>query len=326
MSRDGAQHVVELQRSRLLHAIVSVVDECGYAESSVARITARARVSRRTFYELFDNREEALVAVLDSAVDLVSTEPAMRELEGVSWREHVRTGLWVLLSLIEREPTLARVCVVEAMSGGPLVLQRRAEIIARLVDIVDDGRATGSSGARCTRVTAEGVVGAALAIVHGRLWRREQASFTDLFDELLGLILLPYVGAAVTRRERTRAVPAPLADSGPGESHEAPLADDALRDLPMRLTYRTSLVLAAIAEHPGISNRRLGEYAEIHDQGQVSKLLGRLGRLGLLSNGGAGHLTGAPNAWTLTDKGAQVASLIGAHERVFTNDAANGRK
>ncbi len=48
--------VAEMQRVRLLAAAVVVFAELGYSRASVAHITARARVSRRTFYDLFENR------------------------------------------------------------------------------------------------------------------------------------------------------------------------------------------------------------------------------------------------------------------------------
>ena len=49
--------VEEIQRSRLMSAAAAVIDELGYEQASVQRIADRARVSRRTFYELFVNRE-----------------------------------------------------------------------------------------------------------------------------------------------------------------------------------------------------------------------------------------------------------------------------
>ena len=63
--------VEEIQRSRLLAAAAAVIDEVGYEQTSVARVTARAKVSRRTFYDLFANREECLVALLDEAAGRV---------------------------------------------------------------------------------------------------------------------------------------------------------------------------------------------------------------------------------------------------------------
>ncbi len=78
----------------------------------------------------------------------------------------------------------------------------------------------------------------------------------------------------------------------------------------MRLTYRTLLVLSAIAEAPGASNRQVADVAGVHDQGQISKLLSRLERLGLIENTGAGQPNGEPNAWTLTTKGVQVEQAL----------------
>ena len=86
-------------------------------------ITGRARVSRRTFYELFGNREECLAAVLEDVVGAIGGEIAAAGFERLAWRERVRGGLWAILSFFDREPALARVCVVQALRGGPEVLR-----------------------------------------------------------------------------------------------------------------------------------------------------------------------------------------------------------
>ena len=83
----------------------------------------------------------------------------------------------------------------------------------------------------------------------------------------------------------------------------------------MRLTYRTVRVLTAVAalgaggSYP--SNREIGYAADIQDQGQISKLLTRLAKLGLIENTGAGLARGAPNAWMLTGKGQEIELAIG---------------
>ena len=82
---------------------------------------------------------------------------------------------------------------------------------------------------------------------------------------------------------------------------------DPLHGLEMRLTYRTLRVLSAIAAEPGVSNRRVADAAGVLDQGQISKLLARLERLGLVQNTADGQPKGAPNAWILTGRGALVA-------------------
>ncbi len=84
-----------IQRSRLLSAAIRAVDELGYSDTSVADITSRARVSRRTFYEQFPDREACLAAALEDALGVVVHELAEAGLEGLVWRERMRTGLWM---------------------------------------------------------------------------------------------------------------------------------------------------------------------------------------------------------------------------------------
>ncbi len=308
----GAAHwqIVDIQRSRLLSGAVAAVDELGYADTTIADVTARARVSRRTFYELFANREECLIAVLEDVVALVGQEVARAGVGGLSWRERVRGGLWVILSFLDREPALARVCVVQALRGGPEMLERRDEILAGLVAVVDGGRLEGARGEQCTRLTAEGVVGAAFAIVYARLLRGEREPLTGLLGELMGMIVLPYQGAAAARRELVRPVPAGLVRAPARRVVGGRVVDDPLQGVSMRLTYRTARVLEGVGERAGGSNREVAERAGVQDAGQISKLLARLERLGLLVNASGGHAKGEPNAWSLTPLGRRVTAQL----------------
>jgi AcrR family transcriptional regulator/DNA-binding MarR family transcriptional regulator len=318
--------VVEIQRSRLLTAALGAVDEIGYSRTTVAHITGRARVSRRTFYDLFDNREDCLLAALESVVELIGDELLAAELDGLSWRERVRMGLWTILSFLDREPVLARVCVVQALRGGPRVLERREQVLAGLAREIDRGREESEKANASPPLVAEGLVGAAFAIVYGRLLRGEPGALGELHGELMGMIVLPYLGPGVAARERRRGTgtfssgrkmpaglksPARLADDLPGDS--TTFTTDPLATLPMRLTYRTARVLETIAEQPGVSNRLVGEHAGVSDQGQISKLLARLERLGLIENAGEGQRAGEANAWRLTGTGERVAQSIRAH-------------
>ncbi len=270
--------VDEIQRSRLLVASAAVIDELGYEQTSVARITARARVSRRTFYELFGNREACLVALLDDVVERVERELEAAGLEGLAWRERVRGGLWTILSFLDGEPVLARICVVQALHGGPGVLERREEILACLAAILDGGRREGSRGEECTLVTAEGLVGGALGVVYARLRNGDCHPLTGLLEELMGMIALQYLGSRAARREQRR--PAPVTRPAPPSSVpvSAHAESDPLDEVDMRLTYRTARVLECIAElggrGAGPSNRAVAESAGVSDPGQISKFCG----------------------------------------------------
>jgi AcrR family transcriptional regulator len=310
----------EIQRARLLAAAVRAVDELGYPDTSVADITVRARVSRRTFYELFADREACLATVLEDVLGLLSVELAAAGLEGLGWRERVRGGLWAILAFFDREPMLARVCVVQALRGGPRVLERREAVLARLSCVVGEGRGESARAARCSALTAEGLVGAAFSIVYARLLRGERRPLTSLLGELMGMIVLPYLGPVAARREQARPVPAAPAGAARRSAGSVEGVVDPLGGVAMRLTYRTARVLEGIAELGGggssPSNRQVGERAGISDPGQVSRLLARLERLGLLANTGPGRVKGEPNAWALTAKGELVARSIRMHAPV----------
>ena len=309
-----------MQRSRLLVGAVGAIEEHGYAGTTVAHITRRAKVSRRTFYELFEDRDACIAALIEDVLALLEDELAQAGLEEFSWRERVRGGLVVILGFFDREPALARVCVVQALSSGPRVLERREAILARLAGVVNEGRGESRRARDCTELTAEGLVGAGFGIVHARLLRGEREALLGLVGELMGMIVLPYMGPAAARREQ--AMPAPKAPTPPrsGLLAGAVPSEDPLQGLQMRWTYRTARVMRGISELPGASNREVADYAGIHDQGQVSKLLARLQRLGLIANTGDGHAKGEPNAWSLTPLGEQVA------RRLYTSTPAAGAK
>jgi AcrR family transcriptional regulator len=309
--RSARGQVFEMQRARLLGAAVPVVEELGWSGVTVADIASRARVSRRTFYDLFENREECLLAVLEDTVGRVERDLARAGLEDVSWVERVRRGLWTILCFLDRDPVLARVCVVQSARGSRGVLEAREALLARLTSVLEEGGVQSARAAQTPVLTAEGLVGAALAIVYKRLLRGERAPLSDLHGELMGMIVLPYLGSAAASRERKRPAPRSTPSVTPDASRSGGARqEDPLRDVPMRLTYRTARVLQAAAEYPGASNRLLGEQADLHDQGQISKLLARLQRLGLLANSGEGQPRGERNAWKLTQLGERVTEQL----------------
>ncbi len=305
--------VAQLQRARLLAAAVTAFDELGYGAATVADVTRRARVSRRTFYEQFANCDECLAGVLDDAVASVERELAATVSAGRPWQERVRAGLWTILAFLDRDPALARVCVLQAARGGALLVERRGRALRRLVTIVDEGRVERARGVNPSPLTGEGVVGAVLAIVQARIAVRDTRPLTSLLGELMEMIVLPYRGAAAARRELSRPAPS-MRDSARYEERvadpSAPVGEDLLQGVRMRLTYRTARVLEGVGAHPGASNRQVADHAGIGDPGQVSKLLRRLEGLGLLENRGGGRVQGEPNEWRLTGKGALVADGI----------------
>jgi len=306
----GRARVSEVQRVRILAAAIEIVSELGYGGMSTTAVIGRAGVSRRTFYELFEDREDCFLAIFDEAVGRIAMVARSAYQREGCWREKVRAGLSALLQFIGDEPGLGSLVLVDALGAGPRVLERRARVLATLNTIVDHGRSEVKPGNDSVSelrsvLTAESVVGAVLSVLHARMLEPDRRPPVDLLNSLTAMIVLPYLGQAVATRELVRPTPKlRRVASRP--------ARDALDGLQIRITYRTLRVLAAIAEHPGAGNRQIANAAGISDPGQISKLLTRLTQHGLVGNDGPSQCTGERNTWTLTAKGVKVEGAVRA--------------
>ncbi len=341
----GRGGVADIQRARMIAAMAGVARQRGVGATTVADVVARSGVSRRTFYELFEDRDDCFRAAFDQAIERAARRvvPAYESAEG--WRERMRAGLAALLEFLDDEPDLGALCVVDALGAGPFALERRAKVVGVLIDAVHEGRREVMAGTKPTRLTAEGVIGAVLAVLHARLVGREASpdgthtagaraagaqttgaravgaqttgarpsgaregvrSMTRLLGPLMGMIVLPYLGQAAAAQEISRR--------SPRRGRAAPSNGDPLRELDMRLTYRTVRALLAIGELAmdgrGPSNRQVADAAGVADPGQISKLLARLEHLELIANDGGPPARGEPNVWRLTPKGQEIERTI----------------
>ncbi len=293
--------VAEIQRRRILTATLDAVARIGYARVTVAEIIGRARISRKTFYDVFSDREDCFLAAFEQTVAEASLLARGAYSQAPSWRVGMRLALASLLQFMEDEPGLARLCLVETPAAGDRVRARRTEVLAELALVIDRGRLASSPSREPSEMTAEGIVGAIVTVLHNRLLERDEKPLTELLGPLMSIIVLPYHGPSAAKRELAR--PAPPISNG-RVAHVPP--HDPLQGLNIRLTYRTVRVLVTIAGQPGASNREVAEGSGIIDQGQVSKLLTRLAGLDLVENRGQGQEKGAANAWHLTARGRLV--------------------
>jgi AcrR family transcriptional regulator len=305
-SRGGPVVMYEFQRARILAAALEEADERSYSRTSVTAIVERARVSRKTFYELFDDRRACFKALFYEAVAQIADVVAPLYLDGEDkWSERVRAALAALLGFLDRDRDVGAFVLEYVIEGASDDPEARAWLFDRLRSVAEDGRSQAQTRFETPFLADEAVLGGVLVILHSRLQART-THLTGLLNQLMWMIVLPHGGPAVAARELRQATPSTSAmRTKPTKPAKSPLDG-----LEMRVTYRTARVLAAIADGPGRSNVELGAEVEVSDAGQISKLLTRLEGLDLVSNRGAGHAHGAANAWHLTHKGREVDAVI----------------
>lgn len=146
-ARDGAQ------RARLLEAMTLAVGEKGYAAATVADAVRGARVSRGTFYALFDSKEACFLEAYRHGVDVLDAriDAAVRATGG-DWRAQLRAAMRTYLSELDAEPRFARAHLFEIHVAGPAAGAERDATIARFARRY---RASFAAAADAQRVPAD---------------------------------------------------------------------------------------------------------------------------------------------------------------------------
>jgi len=301
--------VARLQRERILDAVVAVVAERGAADASVELVIARARVSRRTFYEYFGGLDECLVAVLDRGLERVGSLAAQAFEGAGSWRDGMRLALAAVLGFFDEEPQLARVCMVETLAGGALVGRYRerindafrALVVARIKSEVSHP----------SPLAPEAVLGSVMGIVNARLIARGDEPLLGLLGPLMGVIVGPFMDEEQVAREIDRGNE--LARAMLAERLRSPRRGALVPEVLGRPgAFRIRDCLLFVAAHPGVSNREVGGGIGVAHSGQSSVLLSRLAGMGLLVKRSEGP--GRPNVWRASTEGELVARAL-EHDR-----------
>jgi AcrR family transcriptional regulator len=196
-----ADLVKAVQRERLLAAMTGTVTEIGYNGLTVQNVLTRAGISRPTFYEQFEDKEDCFLAAFDAAASRMNEriEAAVAS-SGPSWRDQLRSGVAELLRHIADEPEEARLVIVEARASSPAGLQRRDELLDRFADCID-ALVREDLDEPPSAIAAAGVVGGIESVVYARLQKGETAELDALLPSLMYFAVLSYAGREAAGEE-----------------------------------------------------------------------------------------------------------------------------
>jgi AcrR family transcriptional regulator len=177
---------------RLLRALAAVVSEKGYQEAKIAEIVERAKTSRRTFYEYFDSKEDAMVAALDSgsAQMLAAALPAFRR--GGDWPRAVRDTQEAMLHFAAEEPEYGRLGAVEMYGAGPRALEQREMVTEGMEGLLQPGYEVAPG---VPPVAAEAVGGALYALLYDFVESEGPERLPALVPSFVYVTLAPFLGA-----------------------------------------------------------------------------------------------------------------------------------
>ena len=198
--------IVESQRTRMLRAVLEVVAAKGWQETRITDIIARAGVSRKTFYEHFEEKDECFLAAYDAELTQLTEAVASAFLgEGARpWTDQVRAAVTAFLRYLAERPAAARVCMVDAMGAGPRAIAKREAALRNFTYLVDAGRS--EAKVEVPGRTAVAVLGGANELIAAELLHGSATNLETLAPDMVYLITLPFVGpeAAIDERTKTR--------------------------------------------------------------------------------------------------------------------------
>lgn len=196
--------VVRSQRERLLAAVVRVTAAKGYESLSVADILAEAGVGRESFYDLFEDKRDCVLAAHTVLIEhLEATVRAIYDEPG-PWPDRVRRSIASMLDWFAADPPAARVTIVELAAIGPEARERFQEVFVRFSRILEEGR-EGFAPDPERPHAAELAIGVGLARVYEEVVCDRTAELPKLLPELTYEVLVPFLGEDSARAEERRA-------------------------------------------------------------------------------------------------------------------------
>ena len=185
----------------MLAAATAIFAEQGYAALSVATVTSQASVSRSTFYKLFDDKLDCVLAAQRRAFEALRQMLTAACASEQDWPGGVACAVGASLAFAARFPS--ETCLVLASSqvpSEPELARQGLAVNEGLLELLREG-AQSHPGARSPNSLAEqAALGAALSIVGTFFAAGEIDALAKRRADLVEIILAPYLGGEEAQR------------------------------------------------------------------------------------------------------------------------------
>jgi AcrR family transcriptional regulator len=188
------EFIAQHKQRRIMDALAELTAEQGYDATKISDIVRRAGVARKTLYDNFEGKEEVFLVAFDAARDEVlrRVEEGGAGADG-DWQERIEGGLAAFLGFVAERPTLARMCMVEALSATPATTKRYEDALETFVQLTRDALPQDEG---LPDTIAETLVGGVAWIVYQQIRRGEAERAEDLLPELTEFMFVPYLTSA----------------------------------------------------------------------------------------------------------------------------------
>jgi AcrR family transcriptional regulator len=193
------QEVAENHRRRILFAAAEVAREKGYTASTVEDITHTAHVSRKAFYHLYADKQDAFMAVHELVLQNVVSVTAAAFFAGATWPERIWEGIRASLQFLQANPTIAYFGFVESYAVGPGAVQRIEDSHIGFTIFLQEGYQHQPREHDPSRLALEAIAVTQYELGY-RQTRHDPTKLARYIPHLVHLALTPFLGPAETNK------------------------------------------------------------------------------------------------------------------------------
>lgn len=175
--------------------MIETVAEHGYGETTIAHITGAAKISRRTFYESFDNKEDCFRAAYELTLEYVQRTTLTAVAAEERWPRRIRSGLEALLTSFAAHPDMAKFFLIAPAGVGDAIADRHHLAMRDLVAALIAGAPGPPESAESFETQAEAIAGGLSRLIGRKVSEGKAEDLPDLLPGLTELVLRPFVGS-----------------------------------------------------------------------------------------------------------------------------------
>lgn len=187
-------------RERLIDAFTKVASDRGYASTTVAEVASVADLPPAAFHAHFSNKRQCLSAAHEAFFDRLHEEAASAVDGDQEWPVRVKTAVFAVLEFVEETASRSRFFALEVLIAGPLILERHRAALDRVAPLLREGREYLPQAGNLPELTEVVLIGGAAVLLCSSLLAEERLPVSKLAQELVEMLLLPYVGREAARR------------------------------------------------------------------------------------------------------------------------------
>jgi AcrR family transcriptional regulator len=178
-------HVARNQKRRLEAAMVEAVARHGYAGTTLRELVRLAGVSKTTFYEHFDSKQECFLATFDEIISQVTERVSVAYREEGDFRDRLVAALTCFMEMTVNEPEAAMLTAVESLTLGEAGVAHRERGSAAFELLISQSFEHSPSQIEVPPATIRAIAAGIRGVVYRRLRTGRIKELPDVVDDLV---------------------------------------------------------------------------------------------------------------------------------------------